>query len=199
MAWRYFGAVGQAGPAKTLRGQYCWIARMEPGMCFIDMNQFTVGQTVQIYGNTFKETLHKTNLCKRNMGHDPHTKTPLRSQDCSWVSKPGHLWGHRTPDKYKIHTTQFRISFRMSHHWEWILEPESSWFTHRSIRTQVRTLDTNNTGQWRQRIIRWQRVNSFIPQSTLIQPSLVSSQQTQPVIMKGTMKGSVLRRAHLGV
>ena len=42
-------------------------------------------------------------------------------------------------------------------------------------------------------------ITFIIPQSTLIQPSLVSSQQTQPVIMKGTMKGSVLRRAHLGV
>ena len=51
-------------------------------MCFIDMNQFTVGQTVHMYGNTFKETLHKTNLYKRNMSH--------RSQDCPWVSKPGH-------------------------------------------------------------------------------------------------------------
>ena len=42
-------------------------------------------------------------------------------------------------------------------------------------------------------------ITFIIPQSTLIQPSLVSSQQTQPIMMKGTMKGSVLRRAHLGV
>ena len=66
-------------------------------MCFIDMNQFTVGQTVHMYGNTFKETLHKTNLYKRNISH--------RSQDCPWVSKPGHYEdnGHQINSRFTLH------------------------------------------------------------------------------------------------
>ena len=94
-------------------------------MCFIDMNQFTVGQTVHMYGNTFKETLHKTNLCKRNTGHNPHTKIPFRSQGCSWISKPGHCEdnGHRLNSRFTFH------------------KGDSSSVS-RSIRTQRKTSDT---------------------------------------------------------
>ena len=59
------------------------------------------------------------------MGHDPHTKIPFRSQDCSWVSKPGHCEdnGHRINSRFTLH------------------KGDSSSVS-RSIRTQRKTSDT---------------------------------------------------------
>ena len=59
------------------------------------------------------------------MAHDPHTKIPLRSQDCSRVSKPGHCEdnGHRTNSRFTLH------------------KGDSSSVS-RSIRTQMKTSDT---------------------------------------------------------
>ena len=59
------------------------------------------------------------------MGHDPHTKIPLRSQDCSWVSKSGHCEdnGHRINSRFTFH------------------KGDSSSVS-RSIRTQRKTSDT---------------------------------------------------------